>query len=64
MKKTLSQTINSVNNLKCLQTDYIDLYQFHLQLDLTLWNVEHLAGQQNRQLIVDNIHEILVTCYE
>ncbi|GMN88658.1 aldo/keto reductase [Francisella sciaenopsi] len=63
--------IDAVNNsLKRLQTDYLDLYQFHWPTNRphyhfgNWWDFEPLAGQQNKQRIVDNIYEILITCDE
>ncbi|MDE4942875.1 aldo/keto reductase, partial [Francisella tularensis] len=51
------------NSLKRLKTDYIDLYQFHCPTNRphyhfgNWWDFEPLVGKQNKQRIVDNIHE-------
>ena len=67
-KATIIDAVN--NSLKRLQTDYIDLYQTTgRQIDHTTilgigGDLSLHPGHSNKELIVENIHEILVTCDE
>ncbi|AIT08735.1 aldo/keto reductase [Candidatus Francisella endociliophora] len=67
-KATIIDAVN--NSLKRLQTDYIDLYQFHWPTNRphyhfgNWWDFEPSVGHNNKEQIVENIYETLITCDE
>ncbi len=66
---TKSNILTAVDNsLKRLKTDYIDLYQFHWPTNrphysfADWWDFEPACGKNDKNRIIENLHEILQTC--